>query len=66
MTESDKEDNFKDMFQAPISNLGSSLPGFVCMPEVYALKNTLQYSQPSNRKGFLLYLETVIPELFFI
>lgn len=42
MTESspDKKDGFKDMFQAPISNLGSSVLGFICMPEVYALKTT--------------------------
>lgn len=34
----DKEDSFKDMFQTPASNPGSSLLGFICMPEVYTLK----------------------------
>lgn len=34
----DKKDGFNDMFQGPIPNLGSSVLGFICMPEVYALK----------------------------
>jgi len=41
------------MFQGPVSNLGSSLLGVICMPEVYGLKHILQYWQPHNRKSFL-------------